>query len=132
MRNFLLLILVVVTPAIASGETLKGVVKDSAGTPISGAMVFIHWDSAGSTVGLKSNVGIKTDLTLRTKEDGTFNIDLPPGFYDAFAATSAFTPACRKIRLKPGEPMEITFRLDADPLYASELGNRVEIIPPKH
>jgi hypothetical protein len=42
MRDFLSLILVVLTPAVASGEMLKGAVRDALDTPISGAMVLIH------------------------------------------------------------------------------------------
>jgi hypothetical protein len=124
-------ILAVITPAVVPGETLKGAVKDSLDTPISGALVFIHWDSAGSTVGLKDNVGVKADLSIRTKDDGTFSVDVPPGFYDVFAASPAFTPACRKARIKPGEAVEISFRMNADPLYAVEMGNRIEALPPK-
>jgi hypothetical protein len=131
MRDFLSLILVVLTPAVASGEMLKGAVRDALDTPISGAMVLIHWDSAGSTVGIKSNVGIKADLSIRTKDDGTFSVDLPPGFYDVFAASPAFTPSCRKARVKPGGAVEITFRMNADPLYTAEMGSRVEAVPPK-
>ena len=52
MRNFLVLTLAVVTPAIMSGESMKGAVTDWADSPISGALVLVHWDSAGSTVGL--------------------------------------------------------------------------------
>src|SRR5437870_814780 len=99
MRRLLLFMLTVMTPAIAFGDTqFKGTVKDPSGAPISGAMVFIHWDSAGSKVGVSDNLGIRADLAIRTKEDGTFNTDLPPGFYDVFVAAPAFTPTCRKIR----------------------------------
>jgi hypothetical protein len=87
MRNFLLFMLAITTPAVAQSETLKGAVKDSLGAPIPGALVFIHWDSAGSTVGVKDNIGIKADLSIRTKDDGTFTIDVPPGFYDVFASS---------------------------------------------
>jgi hypothetical protein len=111
---------------------LKGVVKDPEGAVISGAMVLIHWDSAGSAVGLKSNVGITADRTVRTKDDGTFSIDLPPGFYDVFVAASAFTPACRKLRLKPGKGIEISFRMTADPLYTAEMGDWVGPSRRKH
>jgi hypothetical protein len=132
MRNLLRLILAFITPAIASGETLKGAVKDSLDTPIAGATVVIHWDSAGSTVGLKDNIGVRADLSIRTKEDGTFSVELPPGFYDVFAASPTFTPVCRKVRTKPGQAMEITFRMNTDPLYTAEMGNRIEAVPPKH
>jgi hypothetical protein len=131
MRKLLLFMLAVTTPVIAFSETqFKGTVKDSSGTPISGAMVLIHWDSAGSTVGLSDNVGIRADLTIRTKEDGTFSVDLPPGFYDIFAAARAFTPTCRKIRTKGGKTVEIELRMNADPLYTAEMGNRAEAVRP--
>jgi hypothetical protein len=132
MRNFLLLLLAVITPAITSGEALKGTAKDSEGTPVSGVLVLIHWDSAGSTVGLTSNIGIKADLSIRTKNDGTFSIDLPPGFYDVFVAATAFTPTCRKIRMKVGKAQEITLHLNVDPLYLAEKGDRFDAPSPKH
>lgn len=125
MRSFLLFILAVTTPSVASGEMLRGAVKDSMGTSISGALVYIHWDSAGSTVGLKDNIGVEADLSVRTKDDGTFSVDVPSGFYDVFAAFPAFTPACRKARIKPGGAVEIIFRMNADPVYTAEMGNRI-------
>ena len=126
MRKLVLLMLIAVIPVIAYGETqFKGTVRDSSGGPISGAMVLIHWDSAGSTVGLSDNIGIAADLTVHTDEDGTFSITLPPGFYDVFAAARAFTPTCRKIRTKGSEAVEIELRMNADPLYTAEMGNRV-------
>ena len=130
-RNCLLFVLALVTPAVAPGETLKGVVKDSLDASISGALVFIHWDSAGSTVGLRDNIGVKADLRVRTKDDGTFSVDIPPGFYDVFVTSLAFTPACRKARIKPGGDVEITFRMNLDPLCTAEMGNRIEAVPPK-
>jgi len=131
MRDFLPLILAVITPAMASGEILKGAVRDSSDAPISGATVLIHWDSAGSNVGLKSNVGINADLSIRTKDDGTFSVDLPPGFYDVFAASPAYTPVCRKVRIKPSAAVDTTFRMDADPLYTAEMGSRIGTVPRK-
>jgi hypothetical protein len=126
MRTFLLLIAAVTTPVIASSETLRGAVKDASDTPLSGAMVLIHWDRAGATAGVRSNIGIDADLSTVTKEDGTFTADLAPGFYDVFVAATAFTPTCRKIRIKAGEPQEIRFRLNVDDLYTVEMGGRVE------
>ena len=65
------------------------------------------------------------------KDDGTFSVDLPPGFYDVFVAVPAFTPMCRKVRIKPGAAVDTTFRMNADPLYAAEMGNRVDGVPRK-
>jgi hypothetical protein len=126
MRRFLVLTVAVLAPAVASGEMLKGAVKDSSNTPLSGAMVLIHWDHAGNIAGLRTNIGIAADLNIGTKDDGTFTADLPPGFYDIFVAATAFTPTCRKLRMNAGEAQEIAFRLDLDPLYTAEMGNRVE------
>jgi hypothetical protein len=95
-------------------------------------MVLIHWDSAGSTVGLTTNVGIKEDLVIRTTGDGTFKVDLPPGFYDVFVAAMAFSPTCRKIRINQGQNLEVALHLNADPLYTAEMGDRFETIPHKH
>ncbi len=110
---------------------LKGIVTDAPGAAIANAMVLIHWDSDGSTVGLASNVGIKEDLVMRTKADGTFEVDLPPGFYDIFTSAMAFSPACRKVRMKGSETQEIKLRLKPDALYTAEMGNRVKAAPPK-
>jgi hypothetical protein len=127
-----LVVLSLIATTIALGDTsFKGTVADSSDTPISAAMVLIHWDSAGSTGRLTTNVGIKEDLVIRTKGDGAFNIDLPPGFYDVFVAAMAFSPTCRKFRIKRGESLEVTLRMNADPLYTAEMGNRVETAPPK-
>jgi hypothetical protein len=127
------LVLALIAPTIALGDTpFKGTVTDSSDTPIPAAMVLIHWDSAGITVGLTTNVGIREDLVIRTTGDGTFKAHLPPGFYDLFVAAKAFSPTCRKIRVKPGEEQEVALHLIADPLYTAEMGSRVEALPPKH
>jgi hypothetical protein len=75
---------------------------------------------------------MQVDTSHPSKEDGTFKVDLPPGFYDVFATAIAFSPTCRKIRIKRGEDQEVALHLNADPLYTAEMGSRVEAIPPKH
>lgn len=77
-------------------------------------------------------MGLKADLTVHATEDGRFRVDLPSGLYDVFAALPGFTPVCRKIRIKPGKPVDIVLRMDADPLYTAEMGNRVEALHPKN
>ncbi|HKE21061.1 MAG TPA: TonB family protein, partial [Bryobacteraceae bacterium] len=131
MSILVLLLLSLPATLIAFGETrFTGVVTDSAGTPIANAMVLIQWDSAGSTVGVTDNIVIKQDLVTRTDAVGTFSLELPPGFYDVFATAPAFTPTCRKVRIQAGKVEEIKFRMDAEPLYTAEMGNRVEALPP--
>ena len=128
MPRLILLIISLVTATVALGKTgSKGTVKDSSDTPIPGAMVLIHWDSAGSAVSLTENIGIRADLTIRTTDDGSFSVDLLPGFYDVFASASAFTPTCRKIRIKPGKPMDIVLHMNADPLYTAEMGTGPQV-----
>lgn len=133
MRVFLMLLLAALAAGTGLADTrLKGTVRDSSGTPIPGAMVLIHWDSAGSTAGVANNVGLKEQRVVRADASGSFSLDLPSGFYDVFVAAPTFTPTCRKIRMKVGEAQEISFSMNADPLYTAEIGNRVEIAPPKH
>ena len=130
-RDFMSMMLSVMMPVTASGGVLKGAVGDSSGASIPGAMVLIHWDSAGSAVGLKSNIGIKADFNVRSKDDCTFSVDLPPGFYDVFVASPAFSPVCRKVRIKPNTGVTTVFRMSADPLYTAEMGDRIVQAPRK-
>jgi len=65
----------------------------------------------------------RQDLTLETGPRGEFGAELPPGFYDVFVAASAFSPDCRKVRIKPGEVVTYNPSLKVDPLVASELGD---------
>ncbi len=133
MKIIVLTVFLLVVPTIAFGDSsFNGKVTDSSDAPISAAMVLIHWDSAGSTVGLTTNVGIKEDLVIRTQGDGTFKVVLPPGFYDVFVAARAFSPTCRKIRVKQGDDLEVTLRMSPDPIYTAEMGDRIEAIPLKN
>jgi len=111
--------------AVAVGATrVTGTVTDDSGAVIPRAMILVHWDSAGSAVGLDSNVGIKKDLVLTTDARGSVSIELPSGFYDLFVSAMAFTPACRKIRLNGAATSKISFRLAVDPKVTRELGDR--------
>lgn len=110
---------------------LSGTVTDSEGAAIPNAVVIFHWDSAGSTVGLKTNVGVKQDVVVRTDENGSFAIELPPGFYDVFASAVAFSPDRRKVRVKQ-DPQSLRFRLKVDPLVLSEIGDPItNELPPR-
>jgi len=115
------LVLLSILASVAS--ELRGVVTDSEGGVIPGALVIVHWDRSGTRVGLKSNVGIKQDLILETNVKGEFESELPQGFYDVFVAATGFTPDCRKVRIRRGETATYTPRLKADPLVGNELGD---------
>ena len=111
---------------------LRGTVTDEAGASISGAVIRIHWDPSGSSVGLSSNIGIKKDVMVTSGKDGSFSIGLPSGFYDVFVSSPAFTPVCRKIRIRDRENA-VTFdpRLPVDALVTNELGFQIEPLIPK-
>src|ERR1700733_11337115 len=98
------------TPAFAQTR-LNGVIRDSEGGVISGATIFIHWDSSGSKIGLNTNTGIKQDLILTTDSKGMFSAEMPPGFYDIFTSATAFSPDCKKIRIKNGEAATFNVQL---------------------
>ncbi len=126
MRKTINIVLLVGLATVAFGQArFSGTVTDENGGAIPGAFVLLHWDSAGSTVGLNSNVGMKTDLVLATDEKGRFVAEVPPGFYDLFVSAMAFTPMCRKIRLNGIATTQPTFRMKVDPKVTMELGDRV-------
>ena len=122
----LVVLSLVLSPVVFGNALLKGTITDATGAGISAATILFHWDSAGSTVGLTSNVGIKQDLIIKADDKGTFAVDLPPGFYDVFVSAMAFTPVCRKIRIGRTPTQELTLLMNVDPLVAEELGTRVE------
>ncbi len=123
------MLLSVITSTVTLGAsptgTLKGTVTDSEGAAISGAHILVRWDSSGSGVGLKSNLGLRHDLSFETDNNGQFMSLLPPGFYDVFVSANAFSPECRKIRVNAGEAAIYKPRLKVDPLVTKEIGHRV-------
>lgn len=131
MRNFglkaavaFIIVLLTVPTALSSAQAvsmISGTVTDSEGAVISKAMILVHWDPSGSQVGLKDNIGVKEDLKTTTDAVGRFSISVPPGFYDLFVSSMAFSPACRKVRVKADKPQEITIRLRVDPVVSREL-----------
>jgi hypothetical protein len=132
MKTVMLVAAMLVASGMAFGEALfKGEVTDINGGAIPGAMIIIHWDSAGSRVGLTSNVGIRKDLIAKADGTGGFAVELPPGFYDVFVSATAFTPACRKIRVTTAPTEILTFRLNLDPLVGKEIGG-TQVLPARN
>ena len=118
--------------SLFADSPLHGTVADEGGAGIGQAMVLLHWNSAGSTVGLSSNVGIRRDVVLYTDNKGQFSVNLPPGFYDIFVTARAFSPTCQKIRTTERATLPaLTFRLKVEPLYTNEMGFRIETVPPQ-
>jgi Carboxypeptidase regulatory-like domain len=119
--KFLRLSLLLLFAASSSrAGTLSGTVRDSEGAVLTNAHITVHWDPSGSQY-LKGNHGIKQDLTVETDSNGRFSLDLPPGFYDVFVSSSAFSPQCAKIRIKDEVTKTYEFKLKASPVTSKEL-----------
>lgn len=112
-------------------SAIIGQVTDSEGAAISSARVLVHWDSSGSTVGLKDNIGITQDITVVTDASGNFTASVPSGFYDVFVSAMAFTPTAAKVRVKQGQGPTFSTKLRADPLVTKELGHEIYGVPTK-
>ena len=132
MRIYLLAALTLISSScLFADSVLKGTVTDSKGAVIPGATIFIHWDPSGSAVGLKSNVGIKEDVVVRTGVNGGFSINLPSGFYDLLVSSPAFTPVCGKVRTREGTSVTFDSSLQVNGLVSNELGGpRIELVAP--
>jgi len=102
-------------------SSLNGTVRDSSGGVISGAVIIVHWDPSGS-----GNKEMRPDAILGSGLKGEFSVQLQPGFYDVFVSSPAFTPLCRKIRIRDGRSIRFDPRLPADALVIQELGDRFE------
>ena len=109
--------------SFAQDSAITGLVADSTGGAIPKAQITIHWDSSGSTVGLKDNVGLSRDLTATTNKAGHFAMAVPPGFYDVFVTAPAFTPIASKVRVKANIPARLELRLNVDPVVSRELAD---------
>ena len=106
-------------------STISGQVTDSEGAVIAKARVLVHWDSSGSTVGLRDNIGIKQDVIVATDTSGQYSANVPPGFYDVFVSAGAFTPTATKVRVKEGEAATFSTKLKVDPLVSKEIGQDI-------
>ena len=127
-RSIGALVLVFICLSCMSAEAqsvISGKITDSEGAVIAKARVLVHWDSSGSTVGLRDNIGIKQDVIVLTDPGGQFSASVPAGFYDVFVSAMAFTPAATKVRVKEGRLTTFNTKLKADPLVSKELGDEI-------
>lgn len=81
---------------------LTGQVSDAAGAQIPLAHIVIHWDSAGIE-GMKQNIGISEDKSLKADKRGRFALELPTGAYDVFITAPGFEPTCEKLAVIEGQ-----------------------------
>ena len=104
---------------------IKGSVVDSEGAAIRNARILVHWDPSGADVGLRTNVGLSSDITVGSDAKGKFATEVPPGFYDVFVTATGFSPYCRKIRVNLGESPTVEVSLSVDPIVTKELGDKL-------
>ncbi len=102
---------------------ITGEIVDPEGAAITNARVLVHWDSAGSTVGLSDNIGIQHDVIVTTDATGRYSADVPAGFYDVFVSAMAFTPTAAKVRVKKEQRITYNSTLRTDPLVSRELAH---------
>jgi NTF2 fold immunity protein/Carboxypeptidase regulatory-like domain len=102
---------------------ITGQITDSEGAVIAHARILIHWDSGGSTVGLADNLGLQSDLVVFTDENGNYSASVPPGFYDLFVSSMAFTPIAAKVRVRQNANGTFNGKLRVDALVTKELGD---------
>ena len=110
-------------------SAISGRITDSQGAVIANARVLVHWDSSGSTVGLRDNVGLKQDVVVVTDASGRYSRNVLAGFYDVFVSAMAFTPTATKLRVKDGKSSNFDAKLKVDPLASKELGHDIYAAP---
>ena len=106
----------------APQSAITGKITDAEGAVIANARVLVHWDSSGSAVGHKDNVGIKQDVIVVTDASGQYSADVPAGFYDVLISSPAFTPIAAKVIVKEGQKARFNAKLYVDPLVSKEIG----------
>lgn len=134
MKTIWTLVAVLLTSVLVyagNGSTkITGQITDSEGAVIAHARIIIHWDSAGSSVGLADNLGLQSDLVVFTDNNGNYSAKVPPGFYDLFVSSMAFTPVAAKVRVRQDANGTFNGKLRADPLVTKELGDEFSSAPP--
>ncbi len=86
-------------PARAADETLKGIVRDPAKSPIAGATV------------IATNEATRASQTTTTAADGSYSFALAPGSYSVRAASARFRGPAVKVEVKAGAPGVLDFDL---------------------
>lgn len=91
--------------SIAQSGTLRGTVKDAAGSALSGASVTIQGQGRGAT----------------TNSEGSFSLSLNPGTYTASATYVGYLPARQSVTITAGQTTTIDF-------VVSETGLQEEVV----
>jgi hypothetical protein len=99
-----------VTATPSESSVLKGVVTDTVeGAPIPGAYVLVH-----------RSLGGNADARVPVQRDGTFSLNLSPGFYDVFVTAVGFSPTCTKVELRQGKTELYNPRLEMSKIESAE------------
>ena len=123
--GFLLVLLTGMSASDTPRTVVRGNVRDPVGAAIGGAYVIVHLDRGDSD----QSTPPLADIVLHTDERGDFSANVPPAFYDIFVTGTAFSPACKKVRVKVGKPATATFSLSLDPLVSKETGHEIGTVP---
>jgi hypothetical protein len=119
----MLLLCVSFMAAAQRQSVITGEIVDSEGAAVAKARVLVHWDPAGSAVGLSDNIGIQQDVIVTTDTAGRYSAGVPAGFYDVFVSAIAFTPTAAKVRVKKEQLLTYNSTLRPDPLVSRELAH---------
>ncbi|MEP7364538.1 MAG: carboxypeptidase-like regulatory domain-containing protein [Acidobacteriota bacterium] len=107
--------------ALHAQSTLQGVVADSEGGAIANAIVRIHWDPASPRLQARNVVTKQEDIVVQTAEDGSYSVNLAPGFYDIFVTSTAFEPAATKVRTLSGKTSTFSSKLKFSKIVCDEV-----------
>jgi hypothetical protein len=92
--------------------TLKGVVTDSAGAVIPGALVRVErWKTNDARQFFLAN-----EIPMYTGTNGEFSRLLPPGIYDVFISGALFSPVAKKVKIESNKVTMVSPQLQYDPL----------------
>jgi hypothetical protein len=90
---------------------LRGVVTDSTGATIPGAVISIQgWTVQGG------HQTPRDQLLVRTDSQGKFSVPLHAGLYDIFVSYPICSPFAKKIRIMGGKETILSPELSFDPL----------------
>jgi hypothetical protein len=93
--------------------TLRGVVRDASGAALGGATILVqHWEFNENR---KHFVPVVEPVAYSDFQ-GRFSINLPPGKYDVFVSSLAFSPLAKKIKIEPGKETVLDCELPFDRL----------------
>lgn len=90
--SFLVFLMTVVSGENPSKGVLKGGLADSFHEPINRAFVLVHVHRSGSAGEI-----------VPVDANGSFSVELMPGFYDLFISSPGFFPTCGQVEVEAGK-----------------------------